>query len=147
MPRARVRGRTYADVARNVALLPALGDSSGRVPPPDARAWLGATLQGDKRSYQALVARYDSLLAPLVAAARADTIHLVGNSHIDAAWLWPYSETWGVVEKTWRTELKIPQKFPRATFAPSAAQYYRRLNTPVPGLIDSTPAGADPCTS
>ncbi|HEX9393415.1 MAG TPA: hypothetical protein VF923_02115, partial [Gemmatimonadales bacterium] len=143
MPRARVRDRTYADVARNVALLPALGDSSGRVPPPDARAWLGATLQGDKRSYQALVARYDSLLAPLAAAARADTIHLVGNSHIDAAWLWPYSETWGVVEKTWRTELKIQQKFPGATFAASAAQYYRWLDTRVPGLIDSIRAVAD----
>lgn len=143
LPRARARNRTYADVARNVALLPALGDSSGRVPPPDARAWLAAVLQPDKRSYQALVARYDSLLAPMAAAVRPDTIHLVGNSHIDAAWLWPYSETWGVVEKTWRTELKIQQKFPGATFAASAAQYYRWLDTRAPGLVDSIRAVAD----
>jgi alpha-mannosidase len=143
LPRARVRDRTYADVARNVALLPALGDSSGRVALPDPRVWLAATLQADKRVYRVLVARYDSLLAPLVARVRADTIHLVGNSHIDAAWLWPYAETWGVVENTWRTELKIQQKFPGATFAASSAQYYRWLDTRAPGLVDSIRAAAN----
>src|SRR5258708_33949644 len=58
LPRARVRGRTYADVPRTVTPLPALGDSSGRVPPPDGPARLAAPLAPDTPSCHSLGARY-----------------------------------------------------------------------------------------
>lgn len=139
-PRIRVRNRTYSDLAWNVRLLPALGDSSRSVAPPDARLWLAALLDPGKVRYRALADSEAARLASAGARFRRDTIHLVGNSHIDAAWLWRYPETWGVVENTWRTELKIQQKFPSATFAASSAQYYRWLDTRAPGLVDSIAA-------
>jgi alpha-mannosidase len=136
-PSVRVRNRTYSDVALNVRLLPALGDSSGAIAPPDARDWLTVLLRADKTAYLGLAARYDSLLAVPAARVRRDTIILIGHSHIDAAWLWRYAETWGVVENTWRTALRLQDRFPGATFAASSAQYYRWLDTRVPALIDS----------
>lgn len=136
-PRVRVRDRTYSDVARNVALLPALGDSSGAVSPPDARAWLAAMLEPDKATYRRLETQANALLTTHHARFSRDTIDLVGNSHIDAAWLWRAEETQGVVENTWRTELKLQEKFRGATFAASSAQYYDWLATRAPGLLDS----------
>ena len=139
-PRVRVRDRTYSDIARNVALLPALGDSAGSVQAPDAREWLAAMLQPDKRQYHALADELSAQLGTRGAQFRRDTIHLVGNSHIDAAWLWRAAETQEVVENTWRTALKLQQNFPGATFAASSAQYYAWLETRAPGLLDSIAA-------
>ena len=136
-PRARVRDRSYSDFALDLTLLPALGDSTGSVPWPDARAWLAAIMSPDKSAYRALEARSSRALAGDSARFARDTIHLVGNSHIDAAWLWRYPETMGVVEATWRTALKLEQKFPSMTFAASAAQYYDWLAARAPGLLDS----------
>jgi alpha-mannosidase len=135
-PMVRVRDLTYDDIARNVALLPALGDSSA-VERPDGAAWLAAMLQPDKAAYGRLRDEALGRLGPRAAAIRRDTILLVGNSHIDAAWLWRSDETRDVVEHTWRTALKLQQKFPTATFAASSAQYYRWLETQAPGLLDS----------
>ena len=142
-PRVRVHDRTYSDIAGNVDLLPALGDSSGAVPPPNARAWLAAMLQPDKVAYRRLEAQSDALLTTHDARFSCDTIHLVGNSHIDAAWLWRADETQGVVENTWRTALKLQEKFRDATFAASAAQYYQWLETRAPRLLDSIRVAAD----
>ena len=136
-PRVRVHERTYSDIARNVALLPALGDTSRTIAAPDARAWLRAILQPDKSPYRRLAEQSSAQLTAHGARFLRDTIHLIGNSHIDAAWLWRALETQDVVENTWRTALKLQQKFPGATFAASAAQYYDWLERRAPGLLDS----------
>jgi len=136
-PRARVRDRSYSDLALDLTLLPALGDSSGSIPWPDARAWLTAMMASDKATYRYLEKEGSQSLAADSSLFARDTIHLVGNSHIDAAWLWRYPETMGVVEATWRTALKLEQKFPGMTFAASAAQYYDWLAARAPGLLDS----------
>ena len=136
-PRARVRDRSYSDFALDLTLLPALGDSSGSVPWPDARAWLTAMMTPDKATYRYLEKQASQSFAADSSLFARDTIHLVGNSHIDAAWLWRYTETVGVVEATWRTALKLEQKFPSMTFAASAAQYYDWLAQRAPGLLDS----------
>jgi alpha-mannosidase len=141
-PRVRIRERTYSDIARNVALLPALGDSSGAVAPPDAAAWLSAMLRSDKAEYRRLAQDAAARLTTHDASFLRDTIHLIGNSHIDAAWLWRASETQDVVENTWRTALKLQQKFPGATFAASSAQYYAWLERRAPALLDSLRAAA-----
>jgi len=46
-----------------------------------------------------------------------------GNSHIDAAWLWPRSETIDVVKRTFSTALQLMNEYPNYTFTQSAAQY------------------------
>ena len=125
--------KEFADGYRYARLL------TGRVPSidrPDAREWLGAI--GGGTAYGRLLDRYTNAYAPLAAELRRDTLHLVGNSHIDAAWLWPWSETeHDVIPNTWRTSLKLAAMFPGYVFAASAAAYYDMVDHLYPGLADS----------
>jgi alpha-mannosidase len=59
-------------------------------------------------------------LLPLMQTA---TFHLTGNSHIDAAWLWPWTETVDVVKRTFGTALQLMYEYPEYTYTQSAAQY------------------------
>jgi alpha-mannosidase len=59
-------------------------------------------------------------LRPLLQPAFAD---IAGNSHIDAAWLWPESETVDVTRRTFATALQLMQEYPAYTYTQSAAQY------------------------
>ncbi len=49
--------------------------------------------------------------------------HLTGNSHIDAAWLWPWTETVDVVKRTFGTALQLMYEYPEYTYTQSAAAY------------------------
>jgi alpha-mannosidase len=51
------------------------------------------------------------------------TWHLTGNSHIDAAWLWPWTETVDVVKRTFGTALQLMYEYPPYTYTQSAAAY------------------------
>jgi alpha-mannosidase len=51
------------------------------------------------------------------------TYHLTGNSHIDAAWLWPWTETVDVVKRTFGTALQLMYEYPEYTYTQSAAAY------------------------
>src|SRR5664279_5725589 len=59
-------------------------------------------------------------LKPLLEQA---TYHLTGNSHIDAAWLWPWTETVDVVKRTFGTALQLMYEYPQYTYTQSAAAY------------------------
>jgi alpha-mannosidase len=59
-------------------------------------------------------------LTPLLQRA---TLHLTGNSHIDAAWLWPWTETVDVVKRTFGTALQLMYEYPEYTYTQSAAAY------------------------
>ncbi len=60
------------------------------------------------------------VLRPLLETA---TFHLSGNSHVDAAWLWPWTETVDVVRRTFSTALQLMNEYPGYTFTQSAAAY------------------------
>ncbi len=59
-------------------------------------------------------------LLPLMSKA---SYHLTGNSHIDAAWLWPWTETVDVVKRTFGTALQLMYEYPQYTYTQSAAAY------------------------
>jgi len=61
------------------------------------------------------------LLRPLLSEAN---IHLTGNSHIDAAWVWPWTETVDVVRRTFSTALQLMREYPAYTYSQSASAYY-----------------------
>jgi alpha-mannosidase len=74
-------------------------------------------------------------LRPLLQQA---TFHLTGNSHIDAAWLWPWTETVDVVKRTFGTALQLMYEYPNYTYTQSAAAYnewmaqkYPEMNTEI----------------
>jgi alpha-mannosidase len=68
-------------------------------------------------------------LRPLL--QRAD-IHLTGNAHIDAAWLWPWTETVEVVRQTFGTALQLMDEYPKYTYSQSAAAYDEWLEQKYP---------------
>jgi alpha-mannosidase len=70
-------------------------------------------------------------LKPLLQTA---TFHLTGNSHIDAAWLWPWTETVDVVKHTFSTALQLMHEYPGYTFTQSAAAYNEWLADKYPDL-------------
>jgi alpha-mannosidase len=72
-------------------------------------------------------------LLPLMNTAR---LHLTGNSHIDAAWLWPWTETVDVVKRTFGTALQLMYEYPQYTYTQSAAQYNEWMADKYPEMND-----------
>jgi alpha-mannosidase len=70
-------------------------------------------------------------LEPLLQKA---TFHLTGNSHIDAAWLWPWTESVDVVKRTFGTALQLMYEYPEYTYTQSAAQYNAWLAEKYPDM-------------
>jgi alpha-mannosidase len=73
------------------------------------------------------------LLRPLLQQA---TFHLTGNAHIDAAWLWPWTETVDVVKRTFGTALQLMNEYPEYTYTQSAAAYNEWMAQKYPALND-----------
>ncbi|HEY2859633.1 MAG TPA: glycoside hydrolase family 38 C-terminal domain-containing protein [Terracidiphilus sp.] len=64
------------------------------------------------------------------------TWHLTGNSHIDAAWLWPWTETVDAVKRTFGTALQLMYEYPQYTYTQSAAAYNEWMAQKYPDLND-----------
>ncbi|CBQ67971.1 probable AMS1-alpha-mannosidase [Sporisorium reilianum SRZ2] len=60
----------------------------------------------------------------------------LGHSHIDSAWLWPYSATQQKVARSWSTQIDLMDRFPEHRFTASTAQQYQWLETLYPKLFD-----------
>ncbi len=134
-PTARLREIGYREYADGYDYARALAGRAPEIARPDAREWLAAL--GEGAGLAPLRARHAAAYAPLVAELRRDTLHLVGNSHIDAAWLWPWSETLDVIRNTWRSSLRIGSAFPGYVFAASSAAYFDAMDRLEPTLADS----------
>jgi len=63
------------------------------------------------------------------------TIRLVGNSHIDMAWLWPWTETVEVVRNTFRSVLDLMREYPDFKFTMSSARTYEWMQEKYPDLF------------
>ena len=83
-----------------------------------------AALDADNQSkFDASLIGARKEIEPLKPMLQQATFHLTGNSHIDAAWLWPRSETVDVVKRTFGTALQLMNEYPNYTYTQSAAQY------------------------
>ena len=56
--------------------------------------------------------------------AARPTVHMVGNAHIDAAWLWRMSETHDEVMRTFRSALDRMNEYPEFRFTQSQAVFF-----------------------
>ena len=101
----------------------------------NAMMLLREALEPSKAAYHAQIATWLSQLAPAAARIRRDTIDIVGNSHIDAAWLWRVREGRDAVQATWETATKLMAKYPDMHFTASSAQYYRWLEEQDPQAL------------
>ena len=95
---------------------------------------LTALEQADQKAFDASLTKSLAMLEPLRPMLQKDTIHMTGNSHIDAAWLWPESETIDVVRRTFSTALQLMNEYPDYTYTQSAAQYNEWMAEKYPAM-------------
>jgi len=74
-------------------------------------------------------------LMPLRDQFQKWSIRATGNSHIDMAWLWPWSETVDVVKRTSETALQLMDEYPDYTFSQSSARAYAWLEEKYPDVF------------
>ncbi|MGD1107521.1 MAG: alpha-mannosidase, partial [Terracidiphilus sp.] len=108
--------------AVDVSALDAAEASAG-----DARAQAQAKFDASLKAAQ-------GQLEPLRPLLETATFHLTGNSHIDAAWLWPWTETVDVVRRTFGTALQLMNEYPGYTYTQSAAAYNEWLAEKYPSM-------------
>jgi alpha-mannosidase len=95
---------------------------------------LTALSNGDQSAFDASLKASQSQLEALKPLLQQGTFHLTGNSHIDAAWLWPWTETVDVVKRTFGTAAQLMYEYPNYTYTQSAAQYNQWMADKYPAL-------------
>jgi alpha-mannosidase len=88
----------------------------------------------DEAKFDASLKAAQTTLEPLRPLLETATFHLTGNSHIDAAWLWPWTETVDVVRRTFGTALQLMNEYPGYTYTQSAAAYNEWMAEKYPSM-------------
>lgn len=60
----------------------------------------------------------------------------LGHTHIDTAWLWPFSATQQKVARSWSTQLDLMDRYPEYKFTASTAQQFAWLEELYPELFE-----------
>ncbi len=94
-----------------------------------------AAQRGDWAVFQKSLAEARKMLQPVAAYAKKFTIYLVGQSHIDAAWLWRWRETVDVCRNTFKTQLDLMNEFPEYKFTESSAQFFKWMEDDYPAVF------------
>jgi alpha-mannosidase len=92
---------------------------------------------GNQEQFDASLKKSESTLDALKPLVEQATLHLTGNSHIDAAWLWPRTETVDVVKRTFGTALQLMDEYPGYTYTQSAAAYNNWMADKYPEMNDA----------
>ncbi len=91
--------------------------------------------QGRPAGVRRFPARCPSQARRAAALHEQFSIAAVGNSHIDMAWLWPWTETVEVVRNTFGTALQLMREYPDFKFTASAAQAYEWIEEKYPAMF------------
>lgn len=92
--------------------------------------------RGDQHTFDTSLDAATQKLAALDPVLKKFTVRAVGNSHIDMAWLWPWSETTMVVHDTFTTALQLMNEYPDYLYAHSSAQTYAWMEEKYPDIFD-----------
>ncbi len=121
-------------------LLPALesapADSLQKLEAAIHTVKLSALDSGDQAGFDDSLRQAQSEIMQLKPILQQANIHLTGNSHIDAAWLWPWTETVEVVRQTFGTALQLMDEYPKYTYSASAAAYYDWMQQKYPSEFE-----------
>lgn len=91
--------------------------------------------KGDQQAFDTSLRKAQSKLEQLRPWLQQFTIRAVGNSHIDMAWLWPWTETVEVVRNTFQSVLDLMREYPDFKFTMSSAQAYVWMEEKYPDLF------------
>ncbi|MEE3716181.1 glycoside hydrolase family 38 C-terminal domain-containing protein [Tumidithrix elongata RA019] len=87
-----------------------------------------------ERSLTKLAKIRDSLL-PIGKFLKQRKVYLLGNAHIDVAWLWAIAETKDVVKRTFASVLNLQKQYPELIFNQSTALSYAWMEREQPELF------------
>jgi alpha-mannosidase len=104
----------------------AVAAAAGRIP---------TALPSDDAQLVAVVQHMESALAPLSPQVRRVTVHAIGHSHIDLAWLWTWPEAMEVIRRDASNVLALMDEFPELTFTQSQPAGYEALRERDPDLF------------
>jgi alpha-mannosidase len=120
------------------ALAPSLGTKSHLVTESIERAAqavdLGAIHQANQQAFDASIEKAHALLLEVKPELQGTSVSLTGNAHIDAAWLWPWTETVDVVRHTFSSALQLMHEYPQYTYTQSAAAYNQWMEEKYPPI-------------
>jgi alpha-mannosidase len=96
---------------------------------------LAALDQRNQASFDASLRTAQSKLEALRPYMQQFAVEAVGNSHIDMAWLWPWTETVEVIRDTFGTALELMREYPEFKFTASTAQAYEWIEEKYPAMF------------
>jgi alpha-mannosidase len=96
---------------------------------------LSALDRGDQAAFDESLRNAQAKLQVLNPWLKGFTIRAVGNSHIDMAWLWPWTETVEVVRNTFRSALDLMREYPDFKFTMSSARTYEWMEEKYPDMF------------
>jgi alpha-mannosidase len=91
--------------------------------------------RGDQQGFDASLRSSQNRLDTLRPYMKQFAIEAVGNSHIDMAWLWPWTETVEVVRNTFGTALELMHEYSDFKFTASTAQAYSWMEEKYPAMF------------
>ena len=68
-------------------------------------------------------------------AAQRKVLHIIGHSHIDAAWLWPWQDGADTVLTTFRSALNRMNEVAGFCYSHSSSAHYRWVQRADPGML------------
>jgi alpha-mannosidase len=92
--------------------------------------------RGDQSGFDQSMNRGRERLRSLLPWLRTFNIQATGNSHIDMAWLWPWTETVEVTRNTFDTVLRLMREYPDFTFTHSSVVTYAWMEEKYPKMFE-----------
>jgi len=90
---------------------------------------------GDQAGFDASLKAAHAKLEILKPWLQQFHVRIVGNSHVDMAWLWPWTETVEVVRNTFQSVLDLMREYPDFKFTMSSARTYEWMQEKYPDLF------------
>jgi alpha-mannosidase len=91
--------------------------------------------KGDQSAFDSSLRKSQQTMEQLRPYIKKFSIHATGNSHIDMAWLWPWTETVEVTRNTFASTLQLMREYPQLTFTMATAQTYSWMEEKYPDIF------------
>jgi alpha-mannosidase len=92
--------------------------------------------RNDQAGFDASLRQAQDKLQALNPWLKQFTVRAIGNSHIDMAWLWPWTETVEVVRNTFQSVLDLMREYPDFKFTMSSARTYEWMQEKYPDMFE-----------
>ncbi len=97
----------------------------------------------EERVWREAIESARAVMRPLLGAKNGSSspfMGIVGHSHIDTAWLWPISETWRKLARTYSSVLSLMDEYPEFRFTQSAPYHYEKVRELYPEVFERVKA-------